>query len=103
VFSKSLGNNLVFSSDSQMFSSIAGCLAVSGLNGTLRIWVSSLAKDCFTTSTLCCALPVSVTAQYGGLDPAELRRLRQLEELNAQLKRIVADLTRAPSFTVSLN
>ena len=31
--------------------------------------------------------------KYGGLDPAELRRLRQLEEENAQLKRIVADLT----------
>ena len=30
---------------------------------------------------------------YGGLDPAELRRLRQLEEENAQLKRILADLT----------
>ena len=31
--------------------------------------------------------------KYGGLDPAELRRQRQLEEENAQLKRIVADLT----------
>src|SRR5688500_20383629 len=31
--------------------------------------------------------------KYGGLDPAELRRLRQWEEENAQLKRIVADLT----------
>ena len=31
--------------------------------------------------------------KYGGLDSAELRRLRQLEEENAQLKRIVADLT----------
>ena len=31
--------------------------------------------------------------KYGGFDPAELRRLRQLEEENAQLKRIVADLT----------
>ena len=31
--------------------------------------------------------------KYGGLDPAELRRLRQLEEENAHLKRIVADLT----------
>ena len=29
---------------------------------------------------------------YSGLGPVELRRLRQLEE-NAQLKRIVADLT----------
>ena len=31
--------------------------------------------------------------KYGGLNPVELRRLRQLEEENAQLKRIVADLT----------
>ena len=31
--------------------------------------------------------------KYGGLSPVELRRLRQLEEENAQLKRIVADLT----------
>jgi putative transposase len=31
--------------------------------------------------------------KYIGLGPLELRRLRQLEEENAQLKRIVADLT----------
>src|SRR5215213_6110754 len=31
--------------------------------------------------------------KYNGLGPVELRRLRQLEEENAQLKRIVADLT----------
>jgi|SRR5215216_1720783 len=31
--------------------------------------------------------------KYGGLGPVELRRLRQLEEENVQLKRIVADLT----------
>jgi putative transposase len=31
--------------------------------------------------------------KYGGLDPAELRRLRQLEEENAKLKKIVADLS----------
>ena len=35
----------------------------------------------------------SWTKKYGGLSPVELRRLRQLEEENAQLKRIVADLT----------
>jgi putative transposase len=29
--------------------------------------------------------------KYSGLGPVELRRLRQLEEENAQLKRIVAD------------
>lgn len=32
-------------------------------------------------------------AQYGGLDASHLRRLRQLEEENGRLKRIVADLT----------
>jgi putative transposase len=31
--------------------------------------------------------------KYSGLGPVELRRLRQLEVENAQLKRIVADLT----------
>jgi putative transposase len=31
--------------------------------------------------------------KYGGLGTAELRRLRQLEEGNLQLKRVVADLS----------
>ena len=31
--------------------------------------------------------------KYGGLGTAELRRLRQLEEENARLKQIVADLS----------
>lgn len=31
--------------------------------------------------------------KYDGLLPTEMRRLRQLEEENSQLKRIVADLT----------
>jgi putative transposase len=31
--------------------------------------------------------------RYGGLDPTELRRLRQLEEENTKLKKIVADLS----------
>lgn len=31
--------------------------------------------------------------KYGGLDPTELRRLRQLEEENTKLKKIVADLS----------
>lgn len=31
--------------------------------------------------------------KYGGLLPTEMRRLRQLEEENSKLKRIVADLT----------
>lgn len=31
--------------------------------------------------------------RYGGLMPSEVRKLRQLEEENGRLKRIVADLT----------
>lgn len=32
-------------------------------------------------------------AKYGGLEVSEAKRLRQLEEENAKLKRVVADLT----------
>jgi putative transposase len=31
--------------------------------------------------------------KYGGLGPSELRRLRQLEEENTKLKKLVADLS----------
>ena len=31
--------------------------------------------------------------KYGGLGPSELRKLKQLEEENAKLKRLVADLS----------
>ncbi|ONX67644.1 transposase [Burkholderia cenocepacia] len=31
--------------------------------------------------------------KYGGLSPSELRRLKQLEEESAKLKRLVADLS----------
>ncbi len=31
--------------------------------------------------------------KYGGLGPSELRRLRQLEEENSKLKRLVVDLS----------
>ena len=31
--------------------------------------------------------------RYGGLMPSEVKRLRQFEEENAKLKRIVADLS----------
>ncbi len=31
--------------------------------------------------------------KYGGLGPSELRKLRQLEEENTKLKRLVADLS----------
>jgi putative transposase len=30
---------------------------------------------------------------YGGLMPSEMKRLKQLEEANSRLKRIVADLS----------
>lgn len=30
---------------------------------------------------------------YGGLEPSQVRRLKQLEEENAKLKRLVADLS----------
>jgi putative transposase len=32
-------------------------------------------------------------SKYGGLAPSEVRRLKQLEEENRRLKRLVADLT----------
>ncbi len=32
--------------------------------------------------------------RYGGVDPSELRRLRQLEEENRKLKQIVSDADR---------
>jgi putative transposase len=32
-------------------------------------------------------------ARYGGLEVSELRRLRQLEDENSRLKRLMADLT----------
>jgi putative transposase len=32
-------------------------------------------------------------SKYGGLEVSEARRLKQLEEENAKLKRLVADLT----------
>jgi putative transposase len=37
--------------------------------------------------------PIKWRQKYGGLGPSELRRLRQLEEENAKLKRLVADLS----------
>ena len=36
--------------------------------------------------------------KYGGLGISELRRLRQLEEENQQLKKLVADLVSFPCF-----
>jgi putative transposase len=37
--------------------------------------------------------PISWRSEYGGLTPSEVKKLRHLEEENARLKRLVADLT----------
>lgn len=37
--------------------------------------------------------PINWKKKYGGLGVSELRRLKQLEEENARLKRMVADLS----------
>ena len=37
--------------------------------------------------------PISWKQLYGGLGPSELRKMRQLEEENQMLKRLVADLS----------
>ena len=36
---------------------------------------------------------LSLEEGYGGLEPSEARRLKQLEDENAKLKRLVAELT----------
>lgn len=52
-----------------------------------------------TTEEICRKLGISQATfynwkkKYGGLDPSELRRLRQLEEENSKLKKIVAELS----------
>ena len=61
------------------------CVAASGERGHGR---GSLSQAGISEATF-----YSWKKKYGGLSPVELRRLRQLEEENAQLKRIVADLT----------
>ena len=48
---------------------------------------------------VCCKMGISEATYFrwkqknGGLGPSELRRLRQLEEENRKLKRLVADLS----------
>ena len=37
--------------------------------------------------------PTIILKKYGGLMPSEVRKLRQLEEENARLRRLVADLS----------
>ncbi len=52
-----------------------------------------------TVAEVCCKMDVSEATfynwkkKYGGLGVSELRRLKQLEEENARLKRMVADLS----------
>ena len=48
---------------------------------------------------VCCKMRISDATfynwrkKYGGLGPSQVRRLRQLEEENAKLRRLVADLS----------
>jgi len=44
-------------------------------------------------SEICRKAGISQKKKYGGLMPSEMRRLRELEDENTGLKRIVADLT----------
>ncbi len=52
-----------------------------------------------TVGEVCCKMGISEATfynwkkKYGGLGVSELRRLKQLEEENARLKRMVADLS----------
>lgn len=52
-----------------------------------------------TVGEVCCKTGISETTFYAwrkkftGLMPSEMRRLRQLEEENGKLKRLVADLS----------
>jgi hypothetical protein len=39
------------------------------------------------------AHPINWKKRYGGLTPSEVKRMRQLEDENNRLKKIVADLT----------
>ena len=56
------------------------------------------AEDGTTVEEVCRKAGISIQtyyrwrSKYGGLMPSEMKRLRQLEEENAKLKRIVADL-----------
>jgi putative transposase len=52
-----------------------------GLTRFVARWVSAM------------PLFTSGVKKYGGLGPSELRKLKQLEEENSKLKRIVADLS----------
>jgi putative transposase len=57
------------------------------------------AESCLSVEEVCRKMGISEATfynwrkKYGGLGPSELRRLRQLEEENSKLKRLVADLS----------
>ena len=57
------------------------------------------AEDGVTVEEVCRKAGISVQtyyrwrSKYGGLMPSEMKRLRQLEEENGRLKKIVADLS----------
>jgi putative transposase len=53
-----------------------------------RAGLRSLPQDRYQRSNI-----LHLEKKYGGLGTAELRRLRQLEDENARLKQVVADLT----------
>ena len=56
------------------------------------------AEEGKTVEEVCCKAGISVAtyynwrSKYGGLMPSEMKRLKQLEEENQRLKRVVADL-----------
>ncbi len=62
-------------------------------------FVLKQAEDGTAIGEVCCKAGISEATfynwrkRYGGMLPSEVRRLRQLEEENAKLKRIVADLS----------
>lgn len=57
------------------------------------------AEDGTSISEVCCKAGIAEATfynwrkRYGGLLPSEVKRLRQLEEENTKLKRLVADLS----------
>ena len=51
-------------------------------------WARSAARPEFSEATY-----YNWRKKYGGLMPSEMKRLRQLEEENGKLKKIVADLS----------
>ena len=63
------------------------------------VFILKQAEDGTTVEEVCRKAGISIQtydrwrSKYGGLMPSEMKRLRQLEEENAKLKRLVADLS----------